>query len=84
LWAWCTGFRFRLGGSLDGFYRSRFFDRALSPLDDSHASLCGGLFFGEILVSNLFCQLFRNRVGRDANVDTFSAHLFYQAFGVKL
>jgi hypothetical protein len=81
--AWCNNFRLRFRGGLNCLNRRSFLNRALSSFDDSHAALNGSLFFGEVLVSNLLCQLFRNRVGRDANVDTFAAHLFNETLGVE-
>ena len=77
-------FRSQFNRNLGNFRCRRFFHRALSSLDDAHASLYGGLFLGEVLVANLLRQLFRNGVGRDADVYTFASHLFDEPLGVKL
>jgi hypothetical protein len=82
------GYHFRGAFSSDGnvgSFRCRsFFNRTLGSLDDTHAALNGGLFLGEVFVANLLRQLFRNRVGRDADVYTLASHLFDEPLGVKL
>jgi hypothetical protein len=70
--------------SFSAFQYRRFFHGPLGPLDDSHATLGGGFFLGEVLVANLFCQLFRNRVGRNADVNAFASHLFNEPLCVEL
>jgi hypothetical protein len=71
-------------GSFGAFQCRRFFYGALGPLDNSHATLGGGFFLREVLVANLFCQLFRNRVGRNADVNAFASHLFNEPLCVEL
>jgi hypothetical protein len=86
LWTFRNDFDFRFGsyGNFGSLRRWRFFHRTLGSLDDAHASLNGGLFLGEVFVANLLRQLFRDGVGRDADVYTFASHLFNEPLGVKL
>src|SRR6185503_17270771 len=73
----CYSWRFRLR---DG----RFVYRPRGFFDDLDGPLNGSFFFGKVLVADLLSQLFGNGVGRNANVNTFTADFLNQPFGIQL
>jgi len=86
LWSFWYNFDRRPNLSVDlcRFHCRRFFHRALGAFDYADAPLDCRFFLGEVLVANLLRQLFRNGVRWDADVYTFTAHLFDKALGIKL
>jgi hypothetical protein len=44
----------------------------------------GRFLLRKVLIPNLLGELFRDRVGRNAHVHTFTSHLFDESLGVEL
>jgi hypothetical protein len=77
----------RLGGDL---LRGRVGRRGglalgvLRLLDDAYGAVYDRVFLGEVFVTNLLGQFFRDGVGRDAHVHALAAHLFDEALRLHL
>jgi hypothetical protein len=74
---------------LVNFHRLSFDDRRFRSrndcaLHDFHRALDGRFLLREVLVPNLLGELFGDRVGGNADVDTFTTHLFNESLCVEL
>jgi hypothetical protein len=58
--------------------------RQRRALDHFHRALDRRFLLRKVLVPNLLGQFFRDRVGRNAHVHTFTTHLFDESLGVEL
>ena len=77
VWFGFVNFRLQLG---DRCFRSR----QRCALDDFDSALDGRFLLREVLVPNLLSQLFRDRVGWNADVDALATHFFNESLRVEL
>jgi hypothetical protein len=75
--------RFGLVNLRLGLDNRGLWSRQRRALDHFDSALDRRFLLRKILVPNLLGEFFRNRVGRDADVDTFATDLFNEALGVQ-